>query len=140
MNKLFAIIILLMILTSCNNKPIIETPNNIKIDTAQFHIDTVKVMKMKHLTASNLYGLHCKMCHGGNGKGDGIKARTDITICPYDLTKVNKPDKEVYYVVLNGKKNMPNQYELRDSDVWVIVFYIKKFKKCEIKIQLDSLK
>ena len=68
------------------------------------------------------------MCHGLNGKGDGVKARHDTTICPYDLSKETKVDKEVYYVVLNGTNKMPNQYELIEDDVWLIVIYIKKFK------------
>ena len=105
-------------------KPIITI-----VDTSRFRADTVKLIQLKHLTSSNLYGLHCKMCHGVYGKGDGVKARHDITICPYDLTKITKPDKEIYYIVLNGQDKMPNQYELDNSDVWVIVIYIKKFRK-----------
>jgi hypothetical protein len=97
--------------------------------TTQIKVDTVEMVTMKHLTASNLYGLHCKMCHGNYGKGDGVKSRFDTTICPYDLSKVNKLDKEIYYVVLNGERKMPNQYELDTNDVWIIVFHIKKFKQ-----------
>ena len=114
-----------MIFTSCNTT--IVEPNT--IDTTQFQVDTVKITTMKHLTSSNIYGIHCKMCHGNYGIGDGIKARMDTTICPYDLTKITKPDKEIYYIVLNGKEKMPNQYELDTTDVRMMVFYIKKFKK-----------
>lgn len=131
MKKLLILLLLLLglLIFSCNNNPISKTPQLISnIDTNEFHIDTVKVMKMSHLTSSNLYGLHCKMCHGVYGKGDGVKARFDTTICPYDLTQVIKPEKELYYVVLNGKDKMPNQCELDSVDVWVIVVYIKKFK------------
>ena len=99
------------------------------IDTSMYQVDTVKVVRMKHLTSSNLYNLHCKFCHGSNGDGDGVKARHDSTICPHDLSQVTKPDKEVYYIVLDGKQKMPNQHELTKDDVWVIVIYIKKFRK-----------
>ena len=120
--------LLVILFTSCNNEPIIKNTIKSTVDTSQFMVDTVKIVTMKHLSSSNLYGLHCKMCHGNYGKGDGVKARFDTTICPYDLTKVTKPDKEVYYVVLNGKEKMPNQYELDTTDVWVIIVYIKKFR------------
>lgn len=134
MKKLFIIPFLLMFMVfiiSCNNRPTPEKKFHttfIHVDTSKFEVDTVKVVKMKHLTSSNLYMLHCKMCHGSDGKGDGVKARHDSTLCPYDLSKVNKPDKQVYYIVLDGENRMPNQHELSKDDVWVIVVYIKKFK------------
>ena len=118
---------------ACNTKPkvpITQESSNVTtvFDTSQFQIDTIKVVKMAHLPPSNLYRLHCQMCHGLNGVGDGVKARHDTTICPYDLSKETKLDKEVYYIVLNGTNKMPNQYELIEDDVWLIVIYIKKFK------------
>lgn len=108
---------------------IVKTPIIENVDSSHFTIDTVRAIKMNHLTNSNLYDLHCKMCHGVQGKGDGVKARFDTTICPYNLSKVTKPDKEIYYIVLNGEQKMPNQYEIDTTDVWVIVVYIKKFRK-----------
>jgi len=124
---------ILLLIFACNNpspKEINTTTTSIEVDTNEFHIDTIKVVKMKHLPASNLYRLHCQMCHGLNGTGDGVKARHDTTICPYDLSKETKLDKEVYYVVVNGVDDkMPNQYELQNDEVWLIVFYIKAFKK-----------
>ena len=136
MKKLLFIPFLLLTIFACNkstNHPYqySETKSNqttVQFDTSEFHIDTIKVVKMKHLPTSNLYRLHCQMCHGLNGKGDGVKARHDTTICPYDLSKETKLDKEVYYIVLNGTNKMPNQYELIEDDVWLIVIYIKKFK------------
>ena len=68
------------------------------------------------------------MCHGNFGTGNGVKARLDTTICPYDLTKENKTDKEIYYIILNGNNKMPNQIELDNEDVWLIILHIKKFK------------
>jgi len=134
MKKLFILpsLLLLVMFFACNkpNVPITQESSNVTavFDTSQFQIDTIKVVKMAHLPASNLYRLHCQMCHGLNGKGDGVKARHDTTICPYDLSKETKVDKEVYYVVLNGTNKMPNQHELIEDDVWLIVIYIKKFK------------
>ena len=130
--KKLLFILMMFFLLSCNDNKIQKYPVHnttfISIDTTKFSVDTIKVVKMKHLSSSNLYSLHCKMCHGSDGKGDGVKARHDTTLCPYDLSKVTKPDKDVYYIVLNGEYKMPNQRELTDEDVWVIVVYIKKFK------------
>jgi len=98
------------------------------IDTSLFNIDTIKVIRMENFKSSNLYDFHCKMCHGNKGIGDGVKARHDSTICPYDLTKESKPDKDVYYIVLNGNYKMPGQPELKEDELWLIVLYIKKFR------------
>jgi cytochrome c5 len=131
--KKLLIFLFAAMLISCNNNPVIETPHrNIQTDTSKLQIDTVRVITMKRLTASNLYGLHCKICHGNDGKGTGVKSRTSKgIICPYDLTKIRKPDKEIYYIVLNGENKMPNQHELDSNNIWVIVIYIKKFKDNE---------
>jgi mono/diheme cytochrome c family protein len=79
--------------------------------------------------------LNCKQCHGEDGKGYGVKVRADSTICPYDLSKLDKPDEEIYYVVLEGKNRMigqhyklESQHKLSDSTAWIVVFYINKFK------------
>jgi len=137
MKKLFIpsiLLLLIMMFTSCNNNnnnSVIEKPiiGSINFDTSKFQIDTIKVIKYHRFTSSNLYRLHCQMCHGLRGVGDGVKARHDTTLCPYDLRKITKPDKDVYYIVLNGEGRMPNQYELDSTNVWVMVIYIKKFKE-----------
>ena len=132
MKKIIYLLVLLLIV-ACNKpapKEINTTTTSIEIDTNLFHIDTIKVVKMKHLPASNLYRLHCQMCHGLNGTGNGVKARYDTSICPYDLSKETKLDKEVYYVVVNGLDDkMPKHQKLQENEVWLIVFYIKAFKK-----------
>ena len=132
MIKNLFILIFAITMISCHCEPTFEKHYNnlaITIDTLTFNADTIKIITLKHLTPSNLYGLHCKMCHGVNGLGDGVKARHDLTICPYDLTKVKNPDQELYYIILNGKNKMPNQYELDSGNVWLIIIYIKKFKE-----------
>jgi hypothetical protein len=130
MRNIFIFVFLLLFL-SCNKSTPKEVYNSstIEFDTTNFYVDTIKVVKYKHLTSSNLYRLHCQMCHGLEGKGNGVKARTDTTICPYDLSKETKLDKDVYYIIVNGTDKMPNQYELPEDDVWIIVVYIKKFKE-----------
>jgi hypothetical protein len=132
MKKLFILSILFLFIVSCNFtkvEPIKETHNS-----NNFIPDTVKIVNLNHFTGTGLYDKHCKMCHGNFGKGDGIKART-FKFCPYDLSKVNKTDKEIYYIVLDGidsiSYKMPNQHELSSDDIWLIIFRIKKFKVVE---------
>ena len=118
----------MVILVSCHNGTPIEKPKN---DTSTFRPKNIQVIGINNLVSSNLYEIHCKMCHGNIGKGDGIKARLDSTICPYDLTKENKPDKDLYYVIQEGKNKMPGQQELKDEDVKLLVFFIKDLKNID---------
>jgi len=90
----------------------------------------VKIVTLKELKSTDLYTKNCKFCHGGDGTGNGVKARLNPEICPYDLSKENKPDKFVYYVILNGQEKMPShEQKLSDENIRVLIVYIKKFKK-----------
>jgi hypothetical protein len=92
--------------------------------------DSVQIITLKEFKSKDLYVKNCKFCHGETGKGDGIKARLDTDICPFDLTKETNPNKVIYYVILNGKDKMPTHKEkLTDDKINILVIYIKKFKK-----------
>lgn len=92
--------------------------------------DSVQITTLKEFKSKDLYVKNCKFCHGETGKGDGIKARLNTEICPFDLTKETQPDKFVYYVILNGRDKMPEHKEkLSDDKINILVIYIKKFKK-----------
>jgi hypothetical protein len=126
---------------SCDNKTNKETPiipvvssEIIPVDSSKYQ--EVRYVTAKHFTSSGLYNLHCKMCHGNEGTGDGVIARYHKEeFCPYDLTKVKKPDQEVYYVILNGTEHMPDakkpvsKHVLTNDDIWLVVVYIKNFQK-----------
>lgn len=118
---------------SCNKTKVTSEPVKIEIDTVKY--SEVRYVSAKHFTSSGLYNLHCKFCHGNDGTGDGVVARHNEEICPYDLSKVTKTDKEVYYVVLNGTEHMPDatkpvaKHVLTDDDIWLVVVYIKKFRE-----------
>lgn len=113
---------------------IVEMKNHshkkIVLDTNKVQMaDVVEILSMKQLKSSDLYKKNCRFCHGNEGKGDGVKARVDSTLCPYDLSKEKRPDKEVYYVILNGQNKMPEHGEkLNDESIKVLVVYIKRFK------------
>jgi len=132
--KKLLFLLALVSLISCQNK---GTDNKLEIvtqiDTTKY--EEVRYVNAKHFTSSGLYNLHCKLCHGNNGTGDGVVARYNEEICPYDLSKVTKTDKEVYFVILNGADHMPDaskpvaNHILTHDDIWLVVYYIKKFKE-----------
>jgi len=89
-----------------------------------------RVVTLKDIRDKNLYSVNCKFCHGENGEGDGVKARLNPIICPFDLTKESHSDNFVYCILLNGKYNMTSyKKKLDESKIKVLVIYIKKFKK-----------
>ena len=94
-----------------------------------YTIDTIRLVSLKEFQGSFLYDKNCKMCHGNEGKGDGVVAR-HTNICPFDLTKLDKTDDRIYYVIINGKNNMPPKGDkLSDEDVWILIIYVKELKK-----------
>lgn len=125
----------LLFLGSCNTPskqpPVVHDTIIIHdtINLAGLNVDSAEIMSLKDLKSRGLYSSHCKFCHGNKGKGDGIKARIDTALCPHDLTKIDKPDQYVYYVILKGDKHMPpGEIYLNDEQVWMLVVHIKKFK------------
>lgn len=140
--KRLLIFLLLISLISCNKDKVISKDASVLFDTAQIiPVDTtkyeeVRYVNARHFTSSNLYNLHCKLCHGYDGTGSGPLARYHKDeYCPHDLSKVTKPDQEVYFIILNGTEHMPNatkpvaKHILTDDDIWMVVVYIKKFKE-----------
>lgn len=139
--KKFLIFLIALLLLSCHrdgdNKKLeiqVDTLGISSIDTNKF--DEVRYTTTKRFTSSGLYNLHCKLCHGNDGTGDGVIARYhQEEYCPYDLSKVEKPDQQVYYVILNGTEHMPDaskpvaNHILTDDDIWMVVVYIKKFRE-----------
>jgi len=143
MKNLLIVLNLIFIIgfTSCDNKsnkeksfiPIISSEKVIPVDSFQY--EEVRYVAAKHFTSSGLYNLHCKLCHGSDGSGDGVIARYhEEEFCPYDLSKVKKPDHEIYFVILNGSEHMPNtkkpvsKHILTNDDIWMVIVYIKQFK------------
>ena len=139
--KRILFLLLMILFVSCHRDKITDkdplpfnTSQIIPADTIKY--DEVRYVTAKHFTSSGLYNLHCKLCHGVDGTGDGVVARYNKDeYCPYDLSKLKKPDQEVYYVILNGTDHMPDaskpvaKHVLTDNDIWMVVFYIKKFRE-----------
>ena len=76
-----------------------------------------------------LYQIHCAVCHGAEGGGDGPVGKK-YTPTPMDLSLLyvqNQPDGQLYYTVTNGGLVMPGYRGAIDSDGrWHIINYVKK--------------
>ncbi len=76
-----------------------------------------------------LYGKHCLMCHGDEGKGDG-PATKFIKPAPPDVStaeaKARMSDGEIFYKVTNGKTPMPPTHrKLNEAERWQVVHYLR---------------
>jgi mono/diheme cytochrome c family protein len=97
---------------------------------------------MKNPVASNaesiadgkeLWGQHCKSCHGAKGMGDGPKA-SQLKTEPGDFSKTDvqsQSDGSFFYKLSEGREDMPSfKKKIPDADErWSIVNYMKTFKK-----------
>ncbi len=78
-----------------------------------------------------LYNIHCGMCHGSGGKGDGTVAPVFQT--PPDITQgrfLNVTDGYLYWVIRDGAGIMPAYYEhVRSNERWLIVNHIRSLQQ-----------
>ncbi|SER84833.1 putative copper resistance protein D [Nitrosomonas sp. Nm51] len=79
---------------------------------------------------AELYAEHCVDCHGFQGKGNGIKARTLSTVLPDMLTEPHTTEHtpgDFYYWISFGMENtdMPGYADqLSEEDRWDLVNYV----------------
>ena len=80
----------------------------------------------------SLYAVHCTMCHGDNGNGEG-SAGGSIAVKPTDLTTGSvavATDGKLFLVIKNGlkkdgKQTMPPARKATDEEIWKIVAYVR---------------
>lgn len=75
-----------------------------------------------------LYGQHCKSCHGVKGKGDGTKAeKLDISCGDFTAPEMGKAtDGELFWKTTEGRKPMPSFKEkLSDNERWTVINYVR---------------
>lgn len=83
-----------------------------------------------------LYAIHCALCHGDTGKGDGI-AGTSLAVKPTDLSSPGTaaaPDGKLFLITKNGKMTngkivMPPVKNLSDEQVWQLVAFMRTLSK-----------
>lgn len=80
----------------------------------------------------DLWQKECKSCHGTKGLGDGPKAeKIDISCGDFSSKEFQSfTDGELFYITTIGRKPMPSFKEkLDDNEVWLLVNYMRTFKK-----------
>lgn len=84
----------------------------------------------------SLFSIHCAMCHGDDGKGQGM-AGGSLGKTPTDLTAGNvnsDPDGKLFLAIKNGikkdgKQTMPPAKEVTDEQIWQIVTYMRSLAR-----------
>ncbi len=100
-----------------------------------------KYKTMKNITGGEdddgvgeeLYGQHCKSCHGKEGLGDGTKAK-ELKTEMRDISAgevQNQTDGELYFKTIIGRDDMPNfEKKIRDEeDRWMVINYLRSLKE-----------
>jgi mono/diheme cytochrome c family protein len=82
-----------------------------------------------------MYGLDCAMCHGKNGDGKGDIAadmKSKVTDFTDATTLKNVTDGELFYIIKNGKGEMPPEgSRVNSSGIWNLVNYVRSLAKKE---------
>lgn len=81
------------------------------------------------------YGYDCAMCHGRSGDGKGDVA-TDMKLKIADFTDPatlkQRTDGELFYIIKNGKGDMPPEgNRLKSDGLWNLVNYVRSLPKKE---------
>jgi mono/diheme cytochrome c family protein len=75
------------------------------------------------------YGYDCAMCHDkdGDGKGDvGADMKLRVTDLTNPATLKERTDGELFYVIKNGKEDMPPEgTRLKSNELWNLVNYVR---------------
>jgi mono/diheme cytochrome c family protein len=78
-----------------------------------------------------VYGEHCRSCHGVKGDGKGEKA-AELSVAPGDFTDAQtmrrRTDGELFWQITRGRLPMPAFADkLSDQERWQVVDYIRTF-------------
>lgn len=93
----------------------------------EFPINPVPADEVSLQRGETLYTIHCQVCHGAHGHGDGpLAGYFDRT--PENLTSsqiLAEFDGSVYLTIMNGFGQMPALYEnLTPHESWDVVNYV----------------
>ncbi|MFB6280193.1 MAG: cytochrome c [Salinibacter sp.] len=82
------------------------------------------------------YEVHCSVCHGKTGDGNGVIMRGDYGYTPASSYHIDRlrdaPDGYLYDVIANGVRNMPAYgQKVPVKDRWAIVAYIRALQRSQ---------
>ena len=119
------------LIAACSSKPSNETASLAELVVTEQTKNPLPDARSV-TTGKALYAVHCTMCHGDNGKGEG-SAGSSIAVKPSDLTTGSvavATDGKLFLIVKNGvkkdgKQTMPPARKITDKDIWEIVAYVR---------------
>lgn len=102
-------------------------------DEALKQPNPVKVTTESLSSGKRIYGYDCAMCHGASGDGKGDLAG-DMKLQLADLrdpkSLEGKTDGELFYVIKNGKGDMPAEgTRVKPDQIWDMVNYLHSLAK-----------
>lgn len=107
----------------------------VTLETAKDLKSPVSLTPQSEARAQELYRVNCAMCHGAEGKGDGIlsayfKAANQKTPADYTTDAVKaRTDGELFAIITNGLGQMPSFKDLLAyEDRWLLVHQIRRFQ------------
>ena len=78
-----------------------------------------------------VYTSYCQMCHGPEGKGDGVLVQHGIPL-PASLVAekvVQSKDGEMFHVLTYGQRNMPSHAaQLSREDRWKVILHVRSLQ------------
>lgn len=109
------------------------SPTVIPAEAARM-VNPVKPTPESLAHARKIYSYDCAICHGANGDGKGdMVADLKLKMKDYtDPTALNNlTDGELFYIIRNGKGQMPAEEAARakPEDVWNMVVLVRSFAK-----------
>jgi mono/diheme cytochrome c family protein len=110
------------------------TPNSSTIPAEAAHqVNPVKPTPESLAQGKKYYGYDCAMCHGANGNGKGeVAVDEKMTLRDFGdpATLKNKTDGELFYIIKNGKGQMPPEGDrVKPPELWNMVNYIRSLSK-----------
>ena len=106
-----------------------STEYKIPVEAVQ-KLNPVKSTPESIAKGKKLYGYDCVVCHGENGDGKGEMAKDMKPPVPdfRDAAALKaRTDGELFYILKNGKGDMPPENRGNDNALWDLVNYIRSF-------------
>jgi mono/diheme cytochrome c family protein len=107
-------------------------PYTIPIDAVR-QANAVKATPESIAQGKKWWGYDCAMCHGkdGDGKGD-VAADMKLKVSDFTnpATLKERTDGELFYVIKNGKGDMPPEgHRMKSDGLWDLVNYVRSLAK-----------